>query len=240
MVEYVDVLCDDGGEYQEAADPTQATLRVTRAVWDRYCKAVGAMRGAAMQIEKSAKRPVYCTPEQEEALRSVAKPGAWIVVREAAPLALVATPVTADEPVAVESTEPMAEPPAPPPDPGPPRRPRPGPCAQRGGLQHTALRYVITEAMSEYDIGRMRIDGLCSCGERIPDVRCPHQKQVLDEITKSPMCAWCRQRLVSGAGVVDNRKPDGSRDPKIHIEIDNDAVRDDAHAARAAYRAPGS
>jgi hypothetical protein len=208
MTEYVELIKDDGGDYHLSPTPDDAMLRVTPAAWTKYVNAQAAMKAAAVQVEKTAKRPVFCTPEQLDALRSVAKPGAWIVVREveqgAPPSAVHAAGENGrqDAGSSLSLVLPVELPPA------APARPRPGPCPQRGGLPHTCMRYAITDGYSEYDKGRIRIDGICQCGQRIPDVKCPHQKQELNE-NKQPACKWCRKVLVQGAGVIDNRTGEG-------------------------------
>lgn len=142
LPETVDLIKDDGGDYHLAGD-ADATLRVGKAAWTKYVNALASMKSAALQIEKTATRPVYCTPEQEEALRSVAKPGAWIVVREQgsppSTVPLVADGSTVDEngrPEDSGSSLSLVVPAVAPPPPGPPRRPRPGRCPYRGGLPH--------------------------------------------------------------------------------------------------------
>ena len=112
----------------------------------------------------------------------------------------------------------------------------------RGGLPHTALRYVYTEAPSVYDVGRVRVDGLCQCGERIPDVKCPHMKMELNSAGQ-PACRNCHAQLGSSAGAIDNRNlawggmsAGGAANP--HIPLPVPAFADEA--PKDAYRAPGA
>ena len=227
-------LYQNGDDYELAPDGA-GSLRIPKALWTRFAKATAALAAVEAEISKVALRPVYVTPEQEEAIRAVAKPGAWIVVREST-YNITTAPIPDDDDFAAVPLAPM--PPEQPPA-GPPKRPRPAACAARGGLPHGVLRYVITDGMSVYDPGRVRVDGLCQCGERIPDVKCPHQKQESDAMGR-PACKWCRKVLVAGAGVIDNRKPQGhgggARDPNVAIPIDPD--NPDNPQNKFAYRAP--
>lgn len=237
----------DAGEdgFYLADEEHEATLRVAPIAWQRYQAAVNKLADMTEALEKSAQRPVYVTPDQEESVRAIAKADAWIVVRELAPVVreVAAVSVGVDEAgAAVALPAPPAVPDAPAPE--APRRPRPASCAERSGLPHTSLRYVLTDGWSVYDPGRKRVDGLCQCGERIPDVKCPHQKQMPDVMP--PTCAWCNQQLVSNAGIIDNRKGGGSvitgggaRDDKVALPIPVGADSDDPRV-KSAYRAPGS
>ena len=222
------------GYVQASGD--DAEMRVPAALWTKYGAAKAKLAAALAAMETGAVRPLYVTPDQEDAIRAAVKPGTWIVVRAAEPIPVPAQ--TIQEAAALDPAP--AAPPAPPA--GPPERPRPGRCMARGGLPHTALRYVYTDAPSMYDIGRTRVDGLCQCGERIPDVKCPHMKMELNSANQ-PACRNCHAQLGSNAGAIDNRNlawggmsPQGASNP--HIPLPVPAFSDEA--PRDAYRAPGA
>ena len=211
-------------------DPTH---RVNSSALSEY----RALRDQLADLEEmmlaASVRPVYVTPEQEEAIRAIAKEDAWIVVREAEPVRVVSVPVVQEVPAA--SPPQAGELPIP----APPVAAAPEPvykailrqrCEARGGLPHTVLRYVITDEMSQWS-GHKRVDGLCQCGTRIPDVPCPHQKQTPDA-KKRPMCQWCN-KLIINSGFVDNRMPDGAQDPRIALPVAPGAtgLKDEATAA---------
>ena len=218
-----------------AAD--DADLRVSTAAWDRYVTAKSRLAAALAAMETGAVRPLYVSPDQEEAIRAAVKPGTWIIVREPEPVPASPAQTLLEAAVApAESPAPAAAPA------GPPERPRPARCAARGGLPHTALRYVYTDAPSVYDVGRTRVDGLCQCGERIPDVKCPHMKTELNSAGQVA-CRNCHAQLGSNAGAIDNRNlawggmsPQGASNP--HIPLPVPAFSDEA--PRDAYRAPGA
>ena len=221
-------------------DPVTGDIRVSLAAWKKYTAAKAALAAAISSMETAAVRPLYVSPDQEEAIRAAVKPGTWIIVRDAEQLLLVApTPAETLQEAAVAPAESPAPAAAPA---GPPERPRPARCAARGGLPHTALRYVYTDAPSVYDVGRTRVDGLCQCGERIPDVKCPHMKTELNSAGQVA-CRNCHAQLGSNAGAIDNRNlawggmsPQGASNP--HIRLPVPAFSDEA--PRDAYRAPGA
>ena len=228
---YVEVHADDGG-FDMSREPTH---RVDAQAYSEWC-ALRAKLGALQEMMlEAAVTPVYVTPEQEESIRAIAKDDAWIVVREAEPVRVVSLPVVQEVPAA-SPPQPGELPVAAPPTPAAPEpvyqailRQR---CEARGGLPHTVLRYVITDEMSLWS-GHKRVDGLCQCGTRIPDVPCPHQKQTPDS-RKRPMCAWCN-KLIINSGFVDNRLPDGGLDPRIALPVPIGATGK-GDAATAAYR----
>jgi len=245
-VEKIELIDDEEGFV--VTEDGDGDLRVSSALFARYKKAGLALLAIEKEIEEKAERPVYVTADQEEQIRAIAQPGTWIVVRELprppsdAPCA---GPITADTDVAV--LFPPVTPPLPAPEPpaapaGPPVRPQPGRCHARGGLPHANLRFVITEEPSVYDPGRIRVDGLCQCGHREPDVKCPHQKQKLNSANQKA-CAMCNAVLGSSAGAIDNRNlawsgrsPNGAADPNIRLPVPAGAQE----APRDAYRAPGA
>ena len=229
MAEMVElVLGEDGWELADDA----GDIRVSQTSWNRYTKAHAALAGIKAEIAKTAVRPVYCTPEQEEALRSVAKPGAWIVVREQTPeVAVQQRDVAA---AGSSAPEPLESAPAPS---GPPQRPVIGACPRRGGLPHQPARFAYTDAVSVYFPGLKRVDGICQCGMTIADVQCPHMKQQ-DEDGRGPRCRNCGKFLVSHAGVIDNRnlggRAIGAPDPNVDVPVQPGATE----APADAYRAP--
>ena len=230
MAEMVELFLGEDG--WELADDT-ADIRVSQTLWNRYTKAHSALAGVKAEISKTAVRPVYCTPEQEEALRSVAKPGAWIVVREQTALTIPEVPPgLLDEQPRTDQPVPSAPVPA-----GPPQRPAIGQCAARGGLPHQPQRFAYTEAWSVYFPGLKRVDGICKCGMTIADVQCPHMKQQ-DEDGRGPRCRNCGKFLVSHAGVIDNRnlggRAIGAPDPNVDVPVQPGATE----APADAYRAP--
>ncbi len=204
--ERVDLYHNDAGFHRaDGVLEELAEYRISAVLWERYCKARAALEAVEAYIERSAQKPIVVAPDQEDAFRRAAKPGAWIVVRQ--PEAVIVPPV--EEAVAeVVGFNPPPAPPAPAEE--KPKRKRPAACPQRGGLPHTPMRYVITDGMSVYDSGRKRVDGLCQCGERIPDVRCPHQQQTPDHLNR-PSCKWCGALIIK-AGFVDNRDANGAVD----------------------------
>ena len=229
---YVEVHADENGLVlsDELHPPTH---RVGAIPFGEY----RALKEQAADLEEmlliAATTPVYVTPDQEESIRAIARDDAWIVVREAEPVRVVSLPVVQEVPAAAPP-QPGELPVAPPPAP-----PAPEPvykavirqrCEARGGLPHTVLRYVITDEQSQWS-GHKRVDGLCQCGLRIPDVPCPHQKQTPDS-RKRPMCQWCN-KLIIASGFVDNRLPDGGRDPRITLPVQpgSTGLKDDATAA---------
>ena len=220
-------------------DPTNGDMRIPQPVWNRYVAAKAKLAAAISAMETGAVRPLYVSPDQEEAIRAAVKPGTWIIVREPEPVP--AAPAQTLLEAAVDPG-PQADIVAAPAPTGPPERPRPGRCAARGGLPHTALRYVYTDAPSVYDVGRTRVDGLCQCGERIPDVKCPHMKTELNSAGQVA-CRNCHAQLGSNAGAIDNRNlawggmsPQGASNP--HIPLPVPAFSDEA--PKDAYRAPGA
>lgn len=238
-VQKVELIDDEEGFV--VTEDGDGDLRVSSALFARYQKAGLALLAIEKEIEEKAERPVYVTADQEEQIRAIAQPGTWIVVREMDhPLRDNFTgPITLD----TVFPPPTPPPPVPPPAPaGPPVRPQPGRCHARGGLPHANLRFVITEELSVYDPGRIRIDGLCQCGHREPDVKCPHQKQKLNSANQKA-CAMCNAVLGSSAGAIDNRNPawggrspNGAADPNIQLPVPAGAE----DAPRDAYRAPGA
>lgn len=231
---YVEVHAGENG--MVLSDETHPpTHRVEAIAFGEY----RALKEQAADLEEmlliAATTPVYVTPDQEESIRSIARDDAWIVVREIEPVREVTVPVL--QVVPAESPAVPGELPVAP----PPQAPAPAPqyqailrqrCEARGGLPHTVLRYVITDEMSQWS-GHKRVDGLCQCGTRIPDVPCPHQKQVPDA-KKRPMCQWCN-KLIIASGFVDNRLPDGGRDPNVALPVPIGATGK-GDAATAAYR----
>ena len=243
-VQKVELIDDEEGFV--VTEDGDGDLRVSSALFARYKKAGLALLAIEKEIEEKAERPVYVTADQEEQIRAIAQPGTWIVVRELPPPAQDAPftgPPTPDTPLAmVFSGSIDGPPPAPVVPAGPPQRPRPARCHARGGLPHANLRFVITEEMSVYDPGRIRIDGLCQCGHREPDVKCPHQKQKLNSANQKA-CAMCNAVLGSSAGAIDNRNPawvgrspNGAADPNIRLPVPAGAQE----APKDAYRAPGA
>ncbi len=240
-LELIELIAVEGG-YELAGD-RPAELRVGKGLWERYLLANGRLVAAVDTIEKAAVRPVYVTPEQEAAVRAIAKPDAWIVVRDAEAAhddyVHVEAPVSSGPVLPDVANEAPQETTPAPSEPEKPKRPPIGRCEQRGGLPHAVLRYVLTETPSEFFPGRTRIDGLCQCGERIPDVTCPHQKQEPDAL-KRPRCAWCKKLIVGSVGVIDNRKPQGygggSPDPNVRTPVPINAGKGDSFPE--AYRAP--
>ena len=223
------------GYVQASGD--DAEMRVPAALWTKYGAAKAKLAAAISAMETGAVRPLYVTPDQEDAIRAAVKPGTWIIVREPEPVPASPAQTLLEAAVApAESPAPAAAPA------GPPERPRPARCAARGGLPHTALRYAYTDAPSVYDVGRTRVDGLCQCGERIPDVKCPHMKTELNSAGQVA-CRNCHAQLGSNAGAIDNRNlawggmsPQGASNP--HIPLPVPAFADEA--PRDAYRAPGA
>lgn len=227
MAELVELhLGEDGWELAD----DDADIRITQVLWNRYTKAHAALAGIKAEIAKTAVRPVYVTAEQEEALRSVAKPSAWIVVREQTVPEVVSTPVD----VPPVSQEPAPSAPAPE---GPPQRPPTGQCAARGGLPHQAQRWAYTDAASVYFPGLKRVDGICQCGLSLADVQCPHRKQ-MDDDGRGPRCRSCGKFMVGHAGVIDNRnlagRAIGAPDPNVFVPIQPGSTE----APADAYRAP--
>ena len=246
MAELVEIIADGEG-YREVHEHEQGTYRVGQLRWATYVKARTALLKAERSMEDNATRPVFVTPDQEEAIRSVAKPHAWIVVQEPEePRLDILEPELAQVREAAILFPPIPPPPPAPPVPeGPPQPPSPqsyGRCEARGGLPHAALRFVITETPSVYYPGKTRIDGLCQCGYRIPDVKCPHQKQELNARLQ-PACKMCHAQLGSNAGAIDNRNmqwrgtsPNGAADPNIRLPVSAGATE----APADAYRSPGA
>ena len=243
-VQKVELIDDEEGFV--VTEDGDGDLRVSSALFARYKKAGLALLAIEKEIEEKAERPVYVTADQEEQIRAIAQPGTWIVVRELPPPAQDAPftgPLTPDTPLDTVFSGSIDEPPPAPVVPaGPPQRPRPARCHARGGLPHANLRFVITEEPSVYDPGRIRIDGLCQCGHREPDVKCPHQKQKLNSANQKA-CAMCNAVLGSSAGAIDNRNPswggrspNGAADPHIRLPVPAGAQE----APRDAYRAPGA
>ena len=248
-VQKVELIDDEEGFV--VTEDGDGDLRVSSALFARYKKAGLALLAIEKEIEEKAERPVYVTADQEEQIRAIAQPGTWIVVRELpqpaqdAPYAGISV---ADWEAALAAVLlPPVTPPPPAPEPpaapaGPPVRPQPGRCHARGGLPHANLRFVITEELSVYAPGRIRVDGLCQCGHREPDVKCPHQKQKLNSANQKA-CAMCNAVLGSSAGAIDNRNPawggrspNGAADPNIRLPVPAGAQ----DAPRDAYRAPGA
>ena len=243
-VEKIELIDDEEGFV--VTEDGDGDLRVSSALFARYKKAGLALLAIEKEIEEKAERPVYVTADQEEQIRAIAQPGTWIVVRELPPPAQDAPftgPLTPDTPLDAVFPSMLPEPPPAPVVPaGPPQRPRPARCHARGGLPHANLRFVITEELSVYDPGRIRIDGLCQCGHREPDVKCPHQKQKLNSANQKA-CAMCNAVLGSSAGAIDNRNPawggrspNGAADPNIQLPVPAGAQQ----APRDAFRAPGA
>ena len=229
MAQLVEILESDG-HYMEVPEGTQGDLRVGQLRWAAYLKAHETLRKAEKAMLDHATTPVFVTPDQEDTIRAIAKPGAWIVVKEPTLVFdLTASPAV---PEADLDAVPLAPaPPVPVVPAGPPQRPRFGSCPARSGLPHAALRYILTDEMSQYDAGCKRVDGLCQCGTRLPDVACPHQKQQPDGL-KRPSCAWCH-KLIVASGFVDNRLPDGKLDPRIKLAVN---AASDGKDAPGAYR----
>jgi hypothetical protein len=214
--------------------PDDADKRVPAALHKRYIDAQAKLHAVMAEMDVRAERPLVVTPDQEPVMRAAVRPGTWIVVR-------AATPAPADEPAPVASGAPESDggkpatlteveeavPPA------APKRPALGPCPSRSNLPHAPARYALTEAQSVYFPGRVRVDGICVCGLRIADVKCPHQKQRL--VNKRPTCEWCNKPIVSMAGNIDNRAPDGSVNPAIPTLIPIGAAGDDP-AVKQAFR----
>jgi len=227
---YVEVHADENGLVlsDETHPPTH---RVEVIAFGEY----RALKEQAADLEEmlliAATTPVYVTPEQEESIRSIARDDAWIVVREAAPVRVVSLPVVQEVPAA-SPAQPGELPVAAPPAPAAPAyqailRQR---CEARGGLPHTVLRHILTDEQSQWS-GHKRVDCLCQCGLRIPDIQCPHQNQKPDS-KRRPACAACGKLMIA-SGVVDNRKPDGSRDPRVPLPVQPGAtgLKDEATAA---------
>jgi len=194
------------------------------------------------EMETAAVRPIAVTPDQYDAIKAAVKPGTWIVVRD---VQAVEVATTADNsPAQAPPTPAVADAqPAPPAPVGPPVRPRDGRCPIRGGLPHGSLRYVYTDAPSVYHPGRLRVDGLCKCGERLIDVGCPHMKTELNQAGQVA-CRHCRAQLGSQAGAIDNRNlawggmsPQGAANPHIALPIPPGS---EENAPIDAYRAPGA
>jgi hypothetical protein len=78
------------------------------------------------------------------------------------------------------------------------------PCPALGGKPHRPVRH---QLMSDG-----RVDGICACGRRLKNIKCPHQHTELSRDRRSVLCTWCKKALIGGAGIVDNRarKPDGT------------------------------
>lgn len=215
----VTLVLEANDGFRFAEDGEVGTHRVPAELWDKYSEAMGALLLLEDEIEAKATQPVYVTPDQEKALRSQLKRGAWIVVRE--PGAVPSVQQRAPVLVPVEEVVPLsaAAPPVGPP-PAPVDRYAEGDrvmrasCAARSGLPHTIARYVITDIPG-------RVDGLCQCGLRIPDVRCPHTKQKL--VDGQPTCKACGYHVVSGAGVINNARPagygGGAPDPNVKLPV---------------------
>lgn len=215
--------------------PGDADLRVPEALHKRYVLAKGKLAAVEAELRARAEKPLVVSPDQEEAMRAAARPGTWIVVRE--PIVRPGENIAEDtiprllvEALGHELNE--AAPPPPEPE-GPPKRPPLGRCPSRGNMPHTVMRYVQTDTGSVYFPGRKRIDGLCQCGLRIADVKCPHMKQTL--VGQVPTCAWCGHRIIAQAGNIDNRDANGAPDPKIPTLIPIGAAGDDP-AVRTAFR----
>lgn len=208
MTEYVYVMLGIDSAVDCEADV--ADLRVSEAAWRRFQTARARYQLAWASLAEHGQRPVVVSPEQEESIRAAARPGTWIVVRAVVspPEADVLEVVTADvsarasnapELALVESSAepPTAEAPA-----GPATRPSDGPCPTRGGLGHQVDRAILTAELSQWFPPLQRVDGLCRCGQRLYDVRCPHPGQQPGD--KVPTCAWCRKVLVANAGFNNN------------------------------------
>ena len=70
-------------------DPTDGDMRISQPVWNRYVAAKAKLAAAISAMETGAVRPLYVSPDQEEAIRAAVKPGTWIIVREPEPSARV-------------------------------------------------------------------------------------------------------------------------------------------------------
>jgi hypothetical protein len=203
---------------EEGDEPTH---RCNPVKFGEYLALITALAAAEVQLLTECETPVYVTPDQEQAIRSIARDDAWIIVRGIAdappPVAEVTNDLSAD--VATVPSSPEVDPAQ------EWRKILRQPCLERGGLPHALLRYVLTDEPG-------RIDGLCQCGLRIPWVPCPHQHQQLRN--KKPTCADCGKILVGGAGFVDNRSADGKPDPNVRLAVGAASDgKDSPHAYRA-------
>ena len=205
--------------------PDEADFRVPSGLWNRYLAVSAKAAAVAAEVRSRSEEPLVAEPNQIDSLRAAVRPGTWIVVRESEPVE-PAAPTHPVAPALVTSEVPPAQAP-----PTTPQRPALGRCAERSNLPHAPARYAITEAQSVYFPGHVRIDGICDCGLRIADVKCPHQKQVLKG--DRPACLWCGHILVSRAGNIDNRRADGSADPNIPTLIPIGAAGDSPEVKQA-------
>lgn len=215
-----------------------ADLRVPAGLWKRYVDARAKLAAVDAELGVRAEKPLVVTPDQESVMRAAVRPGTWIVVRE--PVARVGDIPSAPTPPDAEGSvgEPVSLVDAPvvsmvPEPPGPQKRPPLGPCQARSGLVHSPTSYVVTEASSVYYPGRVRVDGVCRCGLRIADVRCPHQKQQPGVLP--PRCAWCQHVIIARSGMIDNRDANGKPDPNKPTLIPIGASGDD-HEVKFAFR----
>ena len=233
MSKLVEVVLDEFG-FRLPGDAEQATHRLPLVRW----KAYEARRKAWVKFEdeeiERAEKPVYVTPDQEPAVRAIAKPGAWVVVQDAEYVRVVSLP--ADVP-AQPGEQPVATPPvaAQPAAPAEDRyaagkrvlRQR---CTARSGLNHSVDRWVITEIPG-------RVDGLCQCGLRIPDVQCPHQQQEIKPGQKNPSCKLCGKPITADAGVINNMRPPGQGGGAVDLSVRTPVpVAMGSAAPRNAYR----
>lgn len=220
-----------------------ADIRVPAPLWKRYVDARAKLASVQAELDARAERPLVVAPEQESVMRAAARPGVWIVVRQpasqAADTASYAPPPAADERFDPQQVVvPFDSSAAGPSQPERRKRPPLGPCAARSNLPHQSVRYAVTTAASVYYPGRKRVDGICQCGLRIADVRCPHQHQKPG--VKVPTCAWCDHVLVVGAGLVDNRDANGNPDPRIKTFIPIGATGDDPAVVAAGRSEDGA
>lgn len=216
--------------------------RVSGELWKQYVAATKKLNDLTAKITERGDEPVFVTPDQEAAFRKASRPGAWIVVRSEgmegradslghAP----ESPYSAIPKVVEPSPQPLVDPADVPPEPAAPSyqsilRQR---CPDRKGLPHQILHYVITDQPG-------RIDGLCQCGLRIPNVQCPHRKQKAGP-NGDPTCEMCNQPIIKQTGFIDNRSgKDGAfADPNKPLPVPTGAASpgDKNNIAPRAYRA---
>ncbi len=222
------------------AQSDDGDLRVSAADWNRYVAVKVKLAAALAAIEMGAVRPLYVTTDQYDAFKAATKPGTWIVVRELERV-VEASPTPASTPTPAEADA-QAAPPVPAPA-GPPVRPRDGRCTARSGLPHNTRSWVVTEEASTYHPGRLRVDGICQCGERLIDVGCPHPHQEMNRAGQA-QCRDCKMQMGSQAGAIDNRNlawrgtsPNGAADPNVALPIPPGM---EENAPIDVYRAPGA
>lgn len=238
MPKLVEVVLDEFG-FRLPGDAEQATHRLPLVRW----KAYEVRRKAWVKFEdeeiERAEKPVYVTPDQEPAVRAIAQPGAWIVVREVevrapaghdshSPATGSLTPAEAD----VQAAPPAPEPPAAPAEDryAAGKRVLRQRCTARSGLNHSVARWVITEIPG-------RVDGLCQCGLRIPDVQCPHQQQEIKPGQQNPSCKLCGKPITADAGVINNMRPPGQGGGAVDLSVRTPVpVAMGSAAPRNAYR----